>query len=126
METLQQRMIQAHQILRESKFNKNQNIYELPWYIFIGPPGTGKTTAIHHSGLQYPLRKKMGVDMIKGVGGTRNCDWWFTDKAILIDTAGRYVTQDSHVERDGRAWIGFLELLKKWRPQRPINGVIIS
>lgn len=126
MNTLQRRMIQAHQILKESRFNETQNIYELPWYIFVGPPGTGKTTAIQNSGLEYPLKEKMGVSMVKGVGGTRNCDWWFTDKAILIDTAGRYVTQDSHVDRDGRSWLGFLNLLKRWRPLRPINGVIIS
>ena len=41
-----------------------------------------------------------GEDAIRGVGGTRNCDWWFTDEAVLIDTAGRYTTQDSDREND--------------------------
>ena len=36
----------------------------------------------------------MGRRSVRGVGGTRNCDWWFTDEAVLIDTAGRYTTQD--------------------------------
>ena len=123
---LQQRMTQAHEILKHAKLSKNQNLYELPWYIMIGPPGSGKTTAIQHSGLEYPLKEKMGVDMIQGVGGTRNCDWWFTNKAVLIDTAGRYTTQDSNKKQDSRAWEGFLGLLKKHRPIRPINGIIIS
>jgi hypothetical protein len=34
--------------------------------------------------------KTLGKNAIRGVGGTRNCDWWFTDSAVLIDTAGRY------------------------------------
>lgn len=123
---LHKKMVQALDILKNTKFSENKNIYKLPWYIMIGPPGSGKTTAIHHSGLEYPLKEKMGIDMIEGVGGTRHCDWWFTNKAVLIDTAGRYTTQDSHTQRDSRAWQGFLGLLKKFRPLRPINGVIIT
>ncbi|MES2296685.1 MAG: type VI secretion system membrane subunit TssM, partial [Pseudomonadota bacterium] len=61
-----------------------------------------------------------------GVGGTRNCDWWFTDEAVLLDTAGRYTTQDSFSEVDKAAWGGFLQLLKRHRRRRPINGVIVA
>ncbi|MDP4990691.1 MAG: type VI secretion system membrane subunit TssM, partial [Marivita lacus] len=75
--------------LRKSK-NGRKHLNELPWYIMIGPPGAGKTTAIVNSGLQFPLADEMGKTAIGGVGGTRNCDWWFTNNAVLIDTAGRY------------------------------------
>ena len=61
-----------------------------------------------------------------GVGGTRNCDWWFTDEAVLIDTAGRYTTQDSDAAVDANAWLGFLKLLKKQRPRQPLNGVLVA
>ncbi|RZF83607.1 type VI secretion system membrane subunit TssM [Pseudoalteromonas sp. CO325X] len=126
IDTLKKRMSDAIDTLKTAKLYKNQNVYQLPWYIMIGPPGSGKTTAINNSGLDYPLRESMGIDMIQGVGGTRNCDWWFTNKAVLIDTAGRYTTQDSHARHDARAWQGFLGLLRKNRPLRPINGVVIS
>lgn len=126
VELLGKRMQQALDILKNTKLAKGKSVYQLPWYIMIGPPGSGKTSTIHNSGLEYPLKEKMGIDMIQGVAGTRNCDWWFTDQAVLIDTAGRYTTQDSHSRRDSRAWQGFLGLLKKHRPKRPINGVIIS
>ncbi|RYY92547.1 MAG: type VI secretion system membrane subunit TssM, partial [Comamonadaceae bacterium] len=75
-------------------------LYDLPWYVFIGAPGAGKTTALVNSGLSFPLADKFGPGAIRGVGGTRNCDWWFTDEAVLIDTAGRYTTQDSHQSED--------------------------
>ena len=94
--------------------------------MIIGPPGCGKTTALVNSGLQFPLADQFGMKAIQGVGGTRNCDWWFTNEAVLLDTAGRYTTQDSYQEVDSAAWQGFLELLKKHRRRRPINGVLVA
>lgn len=111
--------------LRKSK-NGRRHLSELPWYVMIGPPGAGKTTAIVNSGLQFPLADKLGKSAIGGVGGTRNCDWWFTNNAVLIDTAGRYTTQESDADADNAAWIGFLGLLKKYRKRQPINGAMIA
>jgi type VI secretion system protein ImpL len=101
-------------------------LYELPWYTIIGAPGSGKTTALRNAGLQFPLAERMGEQAVKGVGGTRNCDWWFTDQAVLIDTAGRFVTQDSDQANDKATWAGFLQLLKKSRPRQPLNGVLVT
>jgi type VI secretion system protein ImpL len=111
--------------LRRSRLGR-RHLYELPWYVMIGPPGAGKTTAITNSGLQFPLADQMGKTAVGGVGGTRNCDWWFTNNAVLIDTAGRYTTQDSDAEVDNAAWVGFLGLLKKHRKRQPINGAIVA
>ncbi|MGR3620846.1 type VI secretion system membrane subunit TssM [Pseudophaeobacter sp.] len=116
---------QAMTELRKSK-NGRRHLNVLPWYVIIGPPGAGKTTAIVNSGLQFPLAEKLGKAAIGGVGGTRNCDWWFTNEAVLIDTAGRYTTQESDAEADNAAWLGFLGLLKKYRKRQPINGALVA
>lgn len=122
---LRDKMKRAIQKLKKSKGGR-RSLYELPWYVMIGPPGAGKTTAIANSGLQFPLADEFGKEAIGGVGGTRNCDWWFTDEAVLIDTAGRYTTQESDAEADNAAWIGFLGLLKKHRIRQPVNGAMIA
>ncbi|MGW8392302.1 type VI secretion system membrane subunit TssM [Pseudoduganella sp. HUAS MS19] len=105
---------------------RRQWVYELPWYILIGAPGSGKTTALVNSGLQFPLSERFGQAAIRGVGGTRNCDWWFANDAVLLDTAGRYTTQESNQKSDAAAWSGFLQLLKKYRVRRPINGALLT
>ena len=122
---LKGKLKEAMAALRKSKFGR-KSLYELPWYVMIGPPGAGKTTAIVNSGLQFPLADTMGKEAIGGVGGTRNCDWWFTNNAVLIDTAGRYTTQDSVESEDNAGWLGFLRLLKKHRTRQPINGALVA
>ena len=122
---LRKRFEEATEALKKSK-SGGRNLYELPWYIIIGPPGSGKTTVLVNSGLNFPLAKTFGKEALRGVGGTRNCDWWFTDEAILLDTAGRYTTQDSSSQADSAGWNSFLELLRKYRRRQPINGVILA
>ncbi|MFS4437495.1 type VI secretion system membrane subunit TssM [Paracoccaceae bacterium GXU_MW_L88] len=101
-------------------------VYEFPWYLMMGAPGAGKTTLLTNSGLKFPLGDALGGEPVQGVGGTRNCNWWFTDQAILIDTAGRYTTQDAGQERDKAGFLGFLDMLRKHRRAQPINGVILT
>jgi type VI secretion system protein ImpL len=122
---LRKRFDEAVEALKKSKRGA-VSLYELPWYIIIGPPGAGKTTVLVNSGLNFPLAQKFGKEALRGVGGTRNCDWWFTDEAILLDTAGRYTTQDSNARADAAGWGTFLELLRKFRGRQPINGVIVA
>ncbi|MFV2053359.1 type VI secretion system membrane subunit TssM [Aliiroseovarius sp. YM-037] len=109
--------------MKRSKLGGRKFLRDMPWYIFIGPPGTGKTTALRQSGLHFPIDLS---DDLKGMGGTRNCDWFFTENAILVDTAGRYVEQQSDPEIDAAEWRGFLQMLRKHRGRRALNGVILT
>jgi type VI secretion system protein ImpL len=123
-EVLSDKMTDAMAVLKTTSGSKSF-LYELPWYVIIGPPGAGKTTALLNSGIKFPLAEK-GEGAVAGVGGTRYCDWWFSEEAVLIDTAGRYTTQDSDAEADSDSWFSFLKLLKTYRANQPINGVILA
>jgi len=127
---LRQRFEKAAGVLRTARFagpdGERRYVHELPWYVIIGAPGSGKTTALVNSGLRFPLPGAGAEPGIAGLGGTRNCDWWFTDEAVLLDTAGRYTTQESDTVADATAWLSFLDLLKRFRPRRPLNGALVT
>jgi type VI secretion system protein ImpL len=109
--------------LKRRKLGGRKFLRDMPWYVIVGPPATGKTTALRQSGLNFPIDL---TDDLQGVGGTRNCDWFFSENAVLIDTAGRYVQQESQPDVDAAEWLGFLDLLKKHRGRRALNGVIVA
>ena len=121
-DVIKKRMLDAIATIKGSKLGQlsgDAALYELPWYMVIGNPAAGKSTAIASSGLQFPFADSK---IVQGVGGTRNCDWFFTTDGILLDTAGRF----SVVDEDRAEWFGFLGLLKKYRKKAPINGIIIA
>lgn len=103
-------------------------LYTKPWYVIIGPPGAGKSTLLSEraSGLKFPKDGPFkNSARTPGAAGTRNCDWWFADQAVFLDTAGRWTTRDSEGGRDATEWLGFLDLVKKYRPARPLSGVLV-
>lgn len=119
---LRQRLLGAIDTLKGSQLGKTSGkaaLYELPWYMIIGHPAAGKSSAILYSGLDFPFGDKQAI---QGVGGTRNCDWFFTTEGVLLDTAGRYSTQ----LEDRPEWLEFLKLLKKYRTKAPSNGILVA
>lgn len=109
----------------------DRHLYGLPWYMMLGTPGAGKTTAILGSGLQFPLTGQMGARSVNGIERTANCEWWFANEAVLIDTAGRYVEQDDAQDETGKTvnaaeWKELLGQLRKHRPRAPLNGAILT
>jgi type VI secretion system protein ImpL len=122
---LREKLANALRLLKKKR-NSRGYLYEQPWYAIIGPPGAGKTTALLNAGLHFPLAAEMGRGAFPGVGGTRRCEWWFTDEAVLIDTAGRYTTHDSDAAVDRAGWDTFLDLLNRTRPHQPLNGVLVA
>ena len=92
-------------------------LYRLPWFMIIGEPASGKSTLLRKSGLDFPI----GDAQVRGMHGTRNCDWWFANEAIFLDTAGRYI-----IETQEQEWIAFLSLIAKYRQKKPISGVLVA
>lgn len=125
--TLRERFKEAvhtvrHATLYEGKSARRRN--DLPWYVLIGPEGSGKTSLLEYSGLDFPLNNKVPLRLNRETLGTEFPEWYFADHAVLIDTCGRYLTQPNP-EVDAHGWKTLLGLLKK-RRRRPLNGVLVT
>lgn len=122
---IRSKMAEAVAALRASElgagYRGSAALYALPWYMLIGASATGKSTLIRNSGLHFPTATAEQLQ-VRGIGGTRNCDWWFSDQAVLLDTAGRYTTEQD----DREEWLGFLDLLKRYRSRLPLNGLLVA
>ncbi len=96
--------------------------YQIPWFLLIGETGSGKTEALHHTEITLPL----GAPEENLEGSREGWKWWFFDQGIVIDVDGDYVLRTDGQETDHRGWLHVLNLLQKHRPQRPVDGIILT
>ena len=98
-----------------------KDLYSLPWYVVVDEPGSGKTEAVRHCNVGFPPGLQ---DELQGAGGTINMNWWFTNYAVLLDTAGRLMFEEVAPGTTSE-WREFLNLLRARRPHCPINGLTL-
>ncbi len=120
---LQEKWKESVRRLQQSHLRKLGNpLYVLPWFLIMGESKAGKTSAVKNAGQDTPMSE---VSRSAGISGTRNCDWWFFEQAIVLDTAGRY-TIPLDEGPDLEEWKRFLELLGRYRRKEPLNGVVVA
>lgn len=123
LNSLQERWKSAIATLRNSHLNKLGNpLYVLPWYMVIGESGSGKSTSLNSARLASPIRD---ISRVQGISGTKQCEWWFFEQAVVIDTAGRYAMPVNEGQ-DKDEWQKFLSLLIRYRRKEPLNGLIVT
>jgi len=98
-----------------------KDLYSVPWYVIVGEPGSGKTEAVRHSCIGFPPGLH---DPLQGAGGTINMNWWFTTQGVILDTAGRLMFEEVPPGTTSE-WQEFLKLLKTYRYNCPINGLLL-
>ncbi len=122
MASLRRRWQRGLTMLRQAQGLKGDPVYGLPWFMVFGESGSGKSTAISHARLSASASD---AGPLAHVTDTRNCDWWFFDRAVVLDTAGRYAVP-IHEEADRREWEEFLRLLAAHRRREPLNGLVLT
>ena len=100
-----------------------KNVYDLPWFLLAGQAGSGKTEAIRRSHAKEDFPPGLN-DLMQGVGGTLNMNWWFTNQSIVLDTAGRVFEAKVETGKSNE-WQEFMKMLKRVRKNTPINGFIL-
>ena len=117
-------LLTAIEALKSSKGGAGA-LASLPWYLVLGPRGAGKGALVQNSGLSFPLKDASGRGprSVRGVGGTRTLEWWLSEQAVLLEMPGQLLRAAEFEDTDD--WLAFLGVIRKRRPARPINGVIV-
>lgn len=95
------------------------------WFLVLGPSGSGKTSLINESGKRFLLSEQYGIRHTVDVGSTRDCNWWLTDKAVYIDTAGEWTQLHGLSEEAGKAQSKLFPLIRRYRRHPGVDGVLL-
>lgn len=107
-------------LLRQSRLSRlGSPLYVLPWFLMLGESGSGKSSLLGNSGLTPALRS---ASRGKQVAPTGTLDWWFLERGVVIDPAGRMAEGNSDA---GPEWRRLLYWLLRSRRREPLNGVLL-
>src|SRR5436305_6938626 len=96
--------------------------YRIPWYLMIGETHSGKTTLLSNTGIELlsnaPDEQQTGVK--------QGLNWFFFNQGIVLDVAGDLVLRADGATSDVGSWNYLTKLLRRYRPQRPLDGIILA
>jgi hypothetical protein len=93
-----------------------KSVDSIPWILMIGKSGVGKTELLRRGFSPVPGLQ----DRHQGAGGTVNIHWWFTNRGVYLDIAGRLAFSQ------GEEWECLHECLRSSGRRRPFDGVIVA
>lgn len=95
-----------------------RGIYALPFYLVVGDPGSGRSTAIRSMNLGWsnaaegPLRLPVQQPL---------CTYWMPTEAVFIEPEGAVFGR----QRNPEALRALCDELKHQRPREPIDGILL-
>lgn len=116
----------AVEFLKSTKVDmdpKGKNLFELPWFLVLGGPQTGKSSLLSRSSLNFILTKKSTLPG-HTIPTTRHCDLWVSREAVFFDTSGQFTLHDAAHQGSAQLWEHFLKLLFQEKKE-PIQGIIL-
>lgn len=113
--------IRALRLLKRYVTGKDYR-YRIPWFLMIGEVRSGKTTLLANTGLNLPL----GMTSEQVYGTKQGLNWSFFDRAVVMDVAGDYILREDGETSNNRSWNAITRLLQKYRPERPLDGIILT
>lgn len=90
--------------------------YKLPWYLILGTEGSGKTS----------LMNGFTHDEIYDEDDDSPCTWWFLKNGVVLDIKGDIFLPKTGFDADEKNWNILLNLLSRYRSEKPINGIILT
>ena len=128
LRALQSRFRGVNQFLKKtitSKNGKSVKLNQLPWYLLIGPPQSGKTSLLANSHVNFILQRQFSSQNTQHLDPSEHCDWWITRDISIIDVPSRYF----QLQKPGNLpvlWNYFLNMIRQRRGKNTIANIIIA
>ncbi len=103
----------------------------MPWFMLVGADGSGKKTILGNTGLALPWGPPIEVDSQRKDAGK----WWLFDEAVVLEappaspgtTVGTATLPPDQTVADASVgWSTLLHMLRRERPDSPLNGIIVT
>lgn len=112
---------EATAALKETKLTTGRTgaeaVTALPWYLVLGPSGSGKSSFLRHSGLYFPLTSPRGRSS-DDAGESNPVRMWCANEGVFLDLAGSLIDDDDE-------WDTCLKLIRQYRKNQPVNGILL-
>ena len=96
--------------------------FQIPWFLLLGQAGSRPPNLLADARLSLPLGPPRDRELASDLG----LSWWFLDHGAVLDLAGEYVLRRDGHSSDTGGWRTFLHLLQQHRPERPLDGVLLT
>ncbi len=107
-------------ILKQNVTSGRQKSYQIPCFMMMGNDAVGKSTLLQNLNIPQEYRRPSGISLL----APYSLNWWFFNRGIVIDLAGEYLNPDAPAK--DKNWSQVLKQLVRYRPQRPLDGVILT
>ena len=96
--------------------------YDLPWYLMVGAEGSGKTTLLDDLDLEKPI----GSFQEEASSDSDKLKWYFFEQGLVIDLKGQVFLEKDRLASEQDTYAYILNLLARFRPRRPLDGLILT
>ncbi|GHV42092.1 hypothetical protein AGMMS49546_19620 [Spirochaetia bacterium] len=99
--------------------------YDLPWYILLGEPRSGKSSLLSSSELELIPSAEEGVNASSDGKDSLPVRMWMGAKGIVCDISG-HVFFDRWLDGSSAEWNYIIQQLYRRRRRRPLDGIILT
>lgn len=92
--------------------------YDLPLLMLAGDGGSGKSAVLAHSGLAE-------ADAAPDVAVRGQLQAWHFNQAVVLEVGGGYLGEEADTQDAAPAWHALGAQLQRYRPRRPLDGVVL-
>jgi type VI secretion system protein ImpL len=113
---------------REGVAAYSKNRFTQPWFLLVGATDSGKSTLLANTGLPLPFGPPIEVDATHRDAGR----WWLFEDAVMLEApppipdpmAASTLAPGQAAPSAG--WNTLLHMLRRERPDSPLNGIVIT